>query len=116
MKLLSLSVTAASLSYALFGAGAASADPKGLWLAQDGAHAEVGPCGAALCATIVAPNLLLIQRPAGPGPTSTIRTRRSGAARLSACLFSMVWCRMDRADGPEYFTTSTTATAIRDIS
>ena len=31
------------------------ADPKGLWLAQDGAHVKVGPCGAALCATIATP-------------------------------------------------------------
>jgi hypothetical protein len=36
-------------------AGSASADPKGLWLAQDGAHVKVGPCGGALCATIAAP-------------------------------------------------------------
>ena len=40
---------------ALLCAGAASADPKGLWLAQDGAHVKVGPCGAALCATIATP-------------------------------------------------------------
>jgi uncharacterized protein (DUF2147 family) len=40
---------------ALFCAGSASADPKGLWQAQDGAHVKVGPCGAALCATIAAP-------------------------------------------------------------
>ena len=36
-------------------AGSASADPKGLWLAQDGAHVKVGPCGGALCATIATP-------------------------------------------------------------
>jgi uncharacterized protein (DUF2147 family) len=36
-------------------AGTASADPKGLWLAQDGAHVRVAPCGAALCATIATP-------------------------------------------------------------
>jgi hypothetical protein len=30
-------------------------DPKGLWLAQDGAHVKVGPCGGALCATIATP-------------------------------------------------------------
>ncbi len=29
-------------------AGSASADPKGLWLAQDGAHVKVGPCAGAL--------------------------------------------------------------------
>jgi hypothetical protein len=32
------------------------ADPKGLWLAQDGAHVKVGPCGAGLCATIASPS------------------------------------------------------------
>jgi uncharacterized protein (DUF2147 family) len=36
-------------------AGTAFADPKGLWLAQDGAHVRVGPCGGALCATIATP-------------------------------------------------------------
>jgi uncharacterized protein (DUF2147 family) len=39
----------------LASAGSALADPKGLWLAQDGAHVRVGPCGAALCATIAKP-------------------------------------------------------------
>jgi uncharacterized protein (DUF2147 family) len=37
------------------GAGTALADPKGLWLAQDGAHVRVASCGAALCATIATP-------------------------------------------------------------
>jgi uncharacterized protein (DUF2147 family) len=36
-------------------AGTAFADPKGLWLAQDGAHVRVGPCGGVLCATIASP-------------------------------------------------------------
>ena len=39
----------------LVSAGSALADPKGLWQAQDGAHVRVGPCGAALCATIAKP-------------------------------------------------------------
>lgn len=39
----------------LVSAGTALADPRGLWLAQDGARVRVGPCGAALCATIAAP-------------------------------------------------------------
>jgi saccharopine dehydrogenase-like NADP-dependent oxidoreductase len=55
MKLPRLGVAAAVLSYALLGAGAASADPKGIWQAQAGAHVKVGPCGAALCATIATP-------------------------------------------------------------
>jgi uncharacterized protein (DUF2147 family) len=55
MKLPMLCVVAAVTIFALFCSGSASADPKGLWLAQDGAHVKVGPCGAALCATIAAP-------------------------------------------------------------
>jgi uncharacterized protein (DUF2147 family) len=39
----------------LVSAGSASADPKGTWLAQDGAHVRVGNCGATLCATIAKP-------------------------------------------------------------
>jgi uncharacterized protein (DUF2147 family) len=42
-------------SAVLVGAGAAHADPKGLWLAQDGAKVRVANCGAALCAIIAAP-------------------------------------------------------------
>ena len=41
--------------FALAGAGPASADPKGLWLAQDGAYVRVSSCGGALCATIAKP-------------------------------------------------------------
>jgi uncharacterized protein (DUF2147 family) len=36
-------------------AGTALADPRGLWLAQDGARVRVGLCGGALCATIATP-------------------------------------------------------------
>src|ERR1700735_4937010 len=50
-----LYVAAAMTFCALFYAGSALADPKGLWLAQDGAHVRVGPCGTALCATIAKP-------------------------------------------------------------
>jgi uncharacterized protein (DUF2147 family) len=39
----------------LVGAGSAHADPKGLWLAQDGARVRVQMCGGALCAVIAAP-------------------------------------------------------------
>jgi uncharacterized protein (DUF2147 family) len=36
--------------------GSALADPKGLWLAQDGAHVHVSKCGSqALCARIAEP-------------------------------------------------------------
>jgi uncharacterized protein (DUF2147 family) len=40
---------------AVFYAGAALADPKGMWLAQDGARVRVGNCGGSLCATIAKP-------------------------------------------------------------
>ena len=56
MKLSRFSVAAAVLSCGLLSAGGASADPKGLWLAQDGAHVKVGSCGAGLCATIASPS------------------------------------------------------------
>ncbi len=55
MKLYTLCAAAALPLFAFAGAGTASADPKGLWLAQDGARVRVGPCGAALCATIGTP-------------------------------------------------------------
>lgn len=45
---------------ALFFAGTAYADPRGVWLAKDGAHVRVSACGPALCATVAAP------RPDGP--------------------------------------------------
>jgi uncharacterized protein (DUF2147 family) len=55
MKLYTLCAAAALPLFAFAGAGTASADPKGLWLAQDGARVRVGPCGAAFCATIATP-------------------------------------------------------------
>jgi len=55
MKPFKLCAVAAATSCALLSAGVASADPKGLWLAQDGAHVQVRPCGAGLCAVIAAP-------------------------------------------------------------
>ncbi len=36
-------------------AGTALADPKGLWLAQDGARVRVTSCGKGLCATMASP-------------------------------------------------------------
>ncbi len=39
----------------LLGIGAVRADPKGLWLAQDGAQVRIAKCGQqALCATVAA--------------------------------------------------------------
>ena len=55
MKLPRHCAAAAATFCALFCAGSASADPKGLWRAQDGAHVKVGSCGGPLCATIAAP-------------------------------------------------------------
>jgi uncharacterized protein (DUF2147 family) len=37
------------------GIAGAKADPRGLWLAQDGAKVRVGSCGGTLCATIAEP-------------------------------------------------------------
>lgn len=37
----------------LAAAGTASADPRGVWLAQDGAHVRVASCGNAICGTLV---------------------------------------------------------------
>jgi uncharacterized protein (DUF2147 family) len=55
MKLPRHCAAAAVTFCALFCAGSASADPKGLWRAQDGAHVKVGSCGGPLCATIASP-------------------------------------------------------------
>jgi uncharacterized protein (DUF2147 family) len=46
-----------TLALLLLGAGAVRADPKGLWLAQDGAQVRIAKCGQgreALCATVAA--------------------------------------------------------------
>ena len=48
------SVSAVALFF-VFSAGSALADPKGLWLAQDGVKVRVGTCGQALCAKVAAP-------------------------------------------------------------
>ena len=55
MKDSRLCIAALAMLAALFGASLASADPKGLWLAQDGAHVKVAMCGGALCAIIATP-------------------------------------------------------------
>lgn len=55
MKLPSFCGVSAVASSVLFCAATASADPKGLWLAQDGARVRVASCGAMLCATIAKP-------------------------------------------------------------
>jgi hypothetical protein len=55
MKFYGLCEASAVILSVLVCAGTALADPKGLWLAQDGARVCVGPCGGTLCATIAAP-------------------------------------------------------------
>ena len=93
-----LCAAAAVTLCALFCAGSASADPKGLWRAQDGAHVKVGPCGGAMCATIAALRSAVDPETGRPwtDKNNPEAYRRSAAARLSASLFFMVWCRMDQ--------------------
>ena len=55
MKLSIIGGASAVALIALISAGTAFADPKRVWLAQDGARVRVGPCGGALCATIATP-------------------------------------------------------------
>ena len=55
MKLYTLCIASAVALPALVSAGAAAADPRGLWLAEDGAKVRVSSCGKALCATIASP-------------------------------------------------------------
>ena len=52
MKFIKLRGLSAIALCVLIGAGTALADPKGLWLAQDGAKVRVSSCGKGLCATI----------------------------------------------------------------
>jgi uncharacterized protein (DUF2147 family) len=55
MRCFTLWGASAALLSVVVSAGTASADPKGLWQAQDGARVRVASCGAALCATIATP-------------------------------------------------------------
>ena len=55
MKLYTLCIVSAVALPALVNARTALADPKGLWLAEDGAKVRVSSCGKALCATIASP-------------------------------------------------------------
>ena len=52
MKFVRLRSLSAVVLCVLISAGTALADPKGLWLAQDGAKVRVSSCGKGLCATI----------------------------------------------------------------
>ena len=55
MKLSTLCIAVAVALPALVSAGTAAADPRGLWLAEDGAKVRVSACGRALCATLASP-------------------------------------------------------------
>jgi uncharacterized protein (DUF2147 family) len=59
------SVSAVAL-FVVFGAGTAFADPKGLWLAEDGVKVRVAPCGAALCARVAVPRSAVDPETGGP--------------------------------------------------
>ena len=48
MKLYTLCIVSAVGFAALVSAGTAAADPRGLWLAEDGAKVRVSSCGRAL--------------------------------------------------------------------
>ena len=43
----------AAIAMVCAGIGIAVADPTGLWLARDGAHVEITPCGNELCGVLV---------------------------------------------------------------
>jgi uncharacterized protein (DUF2147 family) len=58
MKLYTLCIVSAVGFAALVSAGTAAADPRGLWLAEDGAKVRVSSCGRALCATLASPKSL----------------------------------------------------------
>jgi uncharacterized protein (DUF2147 family) len=55
MTFFQLCSASAILISAFVDAGVAQADPRGLWLAHDGATVRVTSCGKGLCATIVSP-------------------------------------------------------------
>jgi uncharacterized protein (DUF2147 family) len=52
MRFFGVSGFSAAVLCVVVSAGSALADPKGTWLAQDGAHVRVANCGATLCASI----------------------------------------------------------------
>ncbi len=55
MKFQSLGSVFVVVSSVFIGAATAHADPRGLWLAQDGAQVRVMSCGKALCGRIASP-------------------------------------------------------------
>jgi uncharacterized protein (DUF2147 family) len=72
MKLYRLCRVSALALTVLVSAGTALADPRGLWLAQDGARVRVGPCGARCAQRLRRRSRKLIRKPVTPGPTRII--------------------------------------------
>ena len=114
MKLYTLCAAAAVPLFAFASAGTAFADPNGFWLAQDGAHVRVGPCGGALRATIATPKSAVDPETGRPwtdknNPDPAQRGRPLVGVPV---LYGLV------PDGPGRWssTTSTTATVMRDVS
>jgi uncharacterized protein (DUF2147 family) len=70
------SVSAVAL-LALIGATTAHADPRGLWLAQDGAKVRVASCGKALCGKIA-----VAKSPANPDTGKPWTDKDNPDARL----------------------------------
>jgi len=72
MKLYRLRGVSALALTLLVSAETALADPRGLWLAQDGARVRVGPCGARCAQRLRRRSRKLIRKPVTPGPTRII--------------------------------------------
>ena len=89
------SVSAVSL-FVMVSTGAALADPKGLWLAQDGVKVRVGPCGQALCAKVAAPRSPVDPETGGPwtDKNNPDRSKRGQPLMGVTVLYSMM------PDGP----------------
>jgi uncharacterized protein (DUF2147 family) len=92
--------------FSLFGAITAYADPRGLWLAQDGGQVRVSNCGQGLCATVAAPRSAVDPETGGPwtdrhNPDQALRGRPlvgvyvlynmmpDGAGRWSGTLYNI---------------------------
>jgi uncharacterized protein (DUF2147 family) len=80
MEIHRLGVISIVVLFAVVAAGAAHADPRGLWLAQDGAKVRVHPCGAGFCATIAVPKSRVDPETGAPwtdkhNPDAALRSR-----------------------------------------
>ena len=80
MNVFRLSGVSAVALLAIAVAGAAHADPRGLWLAQDGAKVRVSACGAGFCAAIAVPRSRVDPETGAPwtdkhNPNAALRNR-----------------------------------------